>query len=103
MRISDWSSDVCSSDLGPLADIGPTADRRYPALQRVDVALRQVKLGDARRDIIRTQIALAKVLPQPRHEAGVIVHPQLAEVGERSEERREGKEGVSTFRHRWSP
>src|SRR3546814_18480378 len=72
--------------VGPLADIGPTADRRYPALQRVDIALRPVEFGDPRCDIVRTQIALAEILPPPS-----------------SAERRVGKEGVSTCRSRWSP
>src|SRR3546814_20944165 len=31
MRISDWSSDVCSSDLGPLAEtVAPPAGRLFP-------------------------------------------------------------------------
>src|SRR6056297_3762567 len=54
---SDWSSDVCSSDLFPVA---------------------------AR-------------LPVHRRQAG----PQV--IGNRSEERRVGKECVSTCRSRWSP
>src|SRR3546814_20867080 len=29
MRISDWSSDVCSSDLGQVADVGLADDRRH--------------------------------------------------------------------------
>src|SRR3546814_8682556 len=65
MRISDWSSDVCSSDL----DIA----RRMPQVtHRGDEDMRMV---------------LA-------HAAG---------AGERSEERRVGKECVSTCRSRWSP
>src|SRR3546814_3907641 len=31
MRISDWSSDVCSSDLGPAGGLGHPPDRRPPA------------------------------------------------------------------------
>src|SRR3546814_9814271 len=73
MRISDWSSDVCSSDLifagGGLAE---TVDHGHVPAQR---AAQQGKL---------------------RHGAGFGL--QL-----RSEERRVGKECVSTCRSRWSP
>src|SRR3546814_3388411 len=66
MRISDWSSDVCSSDLQPVL-------RRLAVLAHHD---------DRRLD---------------RRE-----HRQH-QVEERSEERRVGKECVSTCRSRWSP
>src|SRR3546814_4546148 len=64
MRISDWSSDVCSSDLH----------------QR-----RQAGLVDKDRGLDRPETGLA------------------GDVEERSEERRVGKEWVSTCRSRWSP
>src|SRR3546814_1992652 len=67
MRISDWSSDVCSSDLS-LA-----AERR---------------LSDARDDLLDAKDAIATA---------------AAERQIRSEERRVGKECVSTCRSRWSP
>src|SRR3546814_17035865 len=81
MRISDWSSDVCSSDLHDDGD-RPLA---------------------ARRD---TQDMLAEL--RQRHGPGAVVGPvpcQMAEQcqGARSEERRVGKECVSTCRSRWSP
>src|SRR3546814_2561986 len=45
MRISDWSSDVCSSDLGA-AQLGQTLERLLAAADRVaDRALR-VEFGD---------------------------------------------------------
>src|SRR3546814_3519492 len=70
MRISDWSSDVCSSDLDDL-------------LQAV-IGCRQ--RGVQRRRLARTGGA------GNQHDA----------IG-RSEERRVGKECVSTCRSRWSP
>src|SRR3546814_10391247 len=73
MRISDWSSDVCSSDLGGLGDRvvdGDLLERRPDAIHR----------GPARRGVV----------------------PCLREL-ERSEERRVGKECGSTCRSRWSP
>src|SRR3546814_9660002 len=88
MRISDWSSDVCSSDL--LADDG----LGHP-LEGLGVAgdLRQVfppqPLG---RKLDRRERVLDLVGDPPR------------DVGpSRSEERRVGKECVSTCRSRWSP
>src|SRR3546814_6601274 len=81
MRISDWSSDVCSSDLlhnVKHALVG--ADLELLARLLVDVrATVDRELFDARRKGNRT-----------------------ADKG-RSEERRVGKEGVSTCRSRWSP
>src|SRR3546814_9513026 len=73
MRISDWSSDVCSSDL-----LAP--HRRRSAGQRCAAAL-------ARR--------LAPH-PAPGRCTG-------SRERDRSEERRVGKECVSTCRFRWSP
>src|SRR3546814_20890428 len=103
MRISDWSSDVCSSDLDRDA---AAAAKGKEILHRAEVdigglvpALRQ-RFGD-------------------RHAAAeqqVQAHPPVAEVGKgddgvagnahhlpRSEERRVGKECVSTCRSRWAP
>src|SRR3546814_2408853 len=69
MRISDWSSDVCSSDLGsimPAASARSNSPCLTPPTQ---------KMSDC------TSSAAAR----------------------RSEERRVGKECVSTCRSRWSP
>src|SRR3546814_3286192 len=72
MRISDWSSDVCSSDLAVLLIID---------VERV----LHVARGMVRRDAERLEV--------------VAVELHLR----RSEERRVGKECVSTCRSRWSP
>src|SRR3546814_8802383 len=61
MRISDWSSDVCSSDL--------------QSMLLIDDALGMSGIG----------------------------HHFPRQTGNRSEERRVGKECVSTCRSRWSP
>src|SRR3546814_9833563 len=47
MRISDWSSDVCSSDL--LAEIGDRIERHVvtAALHRIDLMLHQPETGRA--------------------------------------------------------
>src|SRR3546814_1368654 len=79
MRISDWSSDVCSSDLPRL--VGADADQRQDA--RAD------DRADAECDEVRpAQRPHQRLLPLPPF---------------RSEERRVGKECVITCRSRWSP
>src|SRR3546814_4365224 len=81
MRISDWSSDVCSSDLHLL----PNYDEYLIAYKDYTPALdERLPIGSS---------ALDDVLA--RH---IIVMN-----GRRSEERRVGKECVSTCRSRWSP
>src|SRR3546814_5723383 len=78
MRISDWSSDVCSSDLaggwiGEQHDIGQAG------------VLHLLHGDDRARHLHQRQDAF--------------LHARAA----RSEERRVGKECVSTCRSRWSP
>src|SRR3546814_8261888 len=83
MRISDWSSDVCSSDLQP---------------DRVDAEFGDVvELVDEAGEIAdAVAIAIAEALDVQLIDDRVL-------VPERSEERRVGKECVSTCRSRWSP
>src|SRR3546814_6095243 len=90
MRISDWSSDVCSSDLG-----GPHG-RRCSRLPR------RGQQGSAGH---RGPFAL---LPRGNVHAlygenGLRLFIAVVAVQDRSEERRVGKECVSTCRSRWSP
>src|SRR3546814_9319732 len=95
MRISDWSSDVCSSDLA----LAPQQEEDRDAGHRVRDEQGQV---DERRE----DRAAAEVAPgEQERERGA---PQCAEQrggggGGRSEERRVGQEGVSTCSSRWSP
>src|SRR3546814_5769727 len=83
MRISDWSSDVCSSDL-----IGGV---------HIDGAVHGIQHRQARRE----GVGLLRVEPGkcPAREGAVTLFLFPA----RSEERRVGKECVSTCRSRWSP
>src|SRR3546814_4069553 len=91
MRISDWSSDVCSSDL----DGGTTlACRRKKGtsgtlLGADDVPIDEAPLAAVLRGQTRDTFGLSFSLDQ--------------ETLRRSEERRVGKECVSTCRSRWSP
>src|SRR3546814_20479587 len=95
MRISDWSSDVCSSDL---------------------------QVGEKRALLKQHAHALAQLLQRAGAGAGDILAKRLndtclwgdlagggaqqsgfARARSRSEERRVGRECVSTCRSRWSP
>src|SRR3546814_13529477 len=103
MRISDWSSDVCSSDL-PLSDMST----RLAAL----AAWKVEDIDAAFHATVETlQLGMGKVA-QPLRVAitGTQVSPDIAHTiylagreEARSEERRVGKECVSTCRSRWSP
>src|SRR3546814_12497983 len=98
MRISDWSSDVCSSDLVAGFCIGEI-DRRVRGKVRIEHDVQQpaLALGNDRRHAgnrpgerpLRIDIA------QP---PGTLGHEQAS-----SEERRVGKESVSTCRSRGAP
>src|SRR3546814_19085596 len=98
MRISDWSSDVCSSDLIPALAF-PLLFCRVGTNNVVEV------------DFIESHAAVLHC--QVRHVAiegenvfGNVLHLVIGQCGiivERSEERRVGNECVSTCRSRWSP
>src|SRR3546814_13090241 len=96
VRISDWSSDVCSSDLRTL---------RYIEVTESDIALAN---GLAHDVLGRT---LDELPPQTRRLLTTIHGWASAECARlalrradfRSEERRVGKECVRTCRSRWSP
>src|SRR3546814_15848099 len=92
MRISDWSSDMCSSDLGwwaGAASVAMAARAGVPRALRGQGPLPECDAAGA----------------DPRH------HPSAAGparyrgsgAAARSEERRVGKECVSTCSSRWSP
>src|SRR3546814_1779454 len=73
MRISDWSSDVCSSDLAQM--LVPESRRRKTITVK---------------DVEAVVAKIARIPPK-------------SVSRDRSEERRVGKECVSTCRSRWSP
>src|SRR3546814_14773924 len=118
MRISDWSSDVCSSDLinagsvefdgkdikGPLT-IGATLTRQYkPAADD-----KEGKPHPQRIALIGASDFLSNAyLAQPgNQQLGLNVIQWLAsrdaQLNSRSEARRVGKECVSTGRSGWGP
>src|SRR3546814_4517492 len=87
MRISDWSSDVCSSDLG--------------VASRFDNQLKYVQEVIGLKPGAKTFAAM-NVLMLPTQTL-FICDTHVNEDPDRSEERRVGKECVSTCRSRWSP
>src|SRR3546814_17194693 len=100
MRISDWSSDVCSSDLPPggtLAAVDP--DMPDPAV----VAAARTRTPNPV-EAIKADVA-TRLAPKTGNARGAATvagaaHPPSAA---RSGERRVGKECVSKFEHRRSP
>src|SRR3546814_16286897 len=121
MRISDWSSDVCSSDLqmfdaasevreeGDTTDVNTKGlvsfDRKvkkdayyfYQAAWRTDVPVLHLT-GKRYTDRAYRSVDVRAYSNQPRARLSV----NGRDIG-RSEERRVGKECVSTCRSRWSP
>src|SRR3546814_13203573 len=119
MRISDWSSDVCSSDLlnGPEKHICGVQVRRHIAAYDSSIAQGNEGVAGARRaqfavasamnelmhlseefDLPNAAPATLQVIARPECLPLRIMVPDAArEVGDlvRSEERRGGKEGVS--------
>src|SRR3546814_8686057 len=88
MRISDWSSDVCSSDLATVA-----SSTKAPVNSTQPVAIFASVEGSRPRRA------------SPAHRAsntGVPTRITKGLTAWRSEERRVGKEGVSACRSRWN-
>src|SRR3546814_11417691 len=124
MRISDWSSDVCSSDLQLMEIAGVDYPERP---ERFEVCYHLLSLTKNRR--IRVRVSTDEDTPVPSLTGiwpvanwlerevydmyGVLFenHPDLRRIltdygfqgHPRSEERRVGNECVSTCRSRWSP
>src|SRR3546814_14441350 len=129
MRISDWSSDVFSSDLvekpapgtAPFNLILPGRYILQPEVMKIletqeKGAGGEIQLTDAMASMIGTQPFHGVTFDGRRFDCGSkagYIEANLAlalgreDLGEhirkRSEERRVGKEGVSTCRSRWSP
>src|SRR3546814_11970977 len=96
MRISDWSSDVCSSDLRTSMTSGP---RATPVVVTLDGDNAHLSNLCGPLDDNLQQIARAYGVTLGRRGSRVSIRGDQA----RSEERRVGKEGVRTGRSRWSP
>src|SRR3546814_8397873 len=94
MRISDWSSDVCSSDLHNIILLQPSSYRVFDGSRATAYSEKDepVPLGLRGQALWRIEQSVRATCPQH----------VLLRFG-RSEERRVGKECVSTCRSRWSP
>src|SRR3546814_15215888 len=99
MRISDWSSDVCSSDLAligsdPVHPCGRCRQILNEAAERskTDILVHCAS-GDGK---AVKSYRLSELLPAS-------FGPKDLGLIDRTEERRVGKECVSTCRSRWSP
>src|SRR3546814_17870531 len=91
MRISDWSSDVCSSDLATL----------YELLQQLRQAVLEAR---TLKDDMQPRAEEALKETRYAYERGRYGYLELVDAQrERSDKRRVGKECVSTCRSRWSP
>src|SRR3546814_1554657 len=90
MRISDWSSDVCSSDLREPTTVTFMMERIRVAVvfggRSSEHAVSCVSASSVLRNLDPTRYEVVPIGITPR-----------------SEERRVGKECVSTCRSRWSP
>src|SRR3546814_15556804 len=95
MRISDWSSDVCSSDL---------AKAFKPGLRVLTSSLDSPTTPQDKD--LSPQVLLPTLFFHfnsfSRHNSTALSTVR-AQEGQRSEERRVGKECVSTCKSRWSP
>src|SRR3546814_15054164 len=100
MRISDWSSDVCSSDLEPRGGI--VGEQRHPRDDRLDARIEgrspATRITPAAVSSLAAKIAVGGSGRSSRRLA-----PCTPDSNTRSAERRGGKECVSTGRSRWSP
>src|SRR3546814_13658411 len=113
MRISDWSSDVCSSDLGGVRGAllnemlrgantrGQGPGRQARAIERaawIEIGAGKPQRG---RDIAEEVEKVGSVVGDDLVAAVKGAESRLERPG--SDERRVGKECVSTCRSRWSP
>src|SRR3546814_12439970 len=119
MRISDWSSDVCSSDLhGNLATLpaGDISTSFRIGAETNDFASRSFRGGMIRdgavsRDIVNGRLNLDLPITSKRRDVLAFAGDlsandnvsvdHLSDFGPSSDERRVGKECVSTGRSRW--
>src|SRR3546814_18661940 len=128
MRISDWSSDVCSSDLrvstfeapldqpvrfGSLQIVARACDKKPPEETPESTAF--LEITDVRPDSPTVDLfkgwmfassPAVSALEHPVYDVWVVDCKNASSSSSetpRSEERRGGKECVSTCRSRWSP
>src|SRR3546814_12305821 len=100
MRISDWSSDVCSSDLSPILYVKVQSGRQIEEARKK----RRLTQRDLARELgmgVRWLREIEGGNPRSRLDDHLVCAYRLG-LSTRSEERCGGNEGVSTCRARWS-
>src|SRR3546814_15619294 len=81
MRISDWSSDVCSSDLAEFARDQPRQQRRQRLRQRGRCAIRRQRVAEQRHRRVRQERHHGGIgHVAPRQVARIVQHRQLVTV-----------------------
>src|SRR3546814_12457261 len=113
MRISDWSSDVCSSDLGVIAlAVGQPTGWIPLAIAPLIAAGAWISAHFHGWAEVGEMVAIRSGWIKPKttllpfasvQSVDLATDSILRPLGLRSEARRVGKEWVSTFRFRWSP
>src|SRR3546814_21198255 len=109
MRISDWSSDVCSSDLSKRAGLEKDTDTLLRIAAVANKAQRRMTqkeehVLDPASAVARVPLKLTKRFTEKLNHDGSVERSESQEISvTRSEERRVGKECVSTCGSRWSP
>src|SRR3546814_20623895 len=100
MRISDWSSDVCSSDLNPLYMVEDAG-----AADLISEGRLQLGISRGSPEQVIDGWRYFGYEPAEREDNAAMGRRKALEFLEklRSDERRVGKECVSTCRSRWSP
>src|SRR3546814_16358044 len=106
MRISDWSSDVCSSDLNQTNTTTPRSKLRQ---QPPSIGKRASPSTWMRRNSPCDYFSFGKQrkqLPpkvQRNHQANAVLDAKAGKLKRRSEERREGRKDVRTGKSRGDP
>src|SRR3546814_20968995 len=111
MRISVWSSDVCSSDLIALfltREFGDRVDDRDLHRARDGRGTDIERAAEDEREA-QDVVDLVRIVGAAGGDEGIVTYgldrfrrDLRRRIGEGSEERRAGKEWVSTGRYRWS-
>src|SRR3546814_11177253 len=104
MRISDWSSDVCSSDLLPSFYSRIHAPTLGNTLGVFSVLLASILVSSTLEGrYVVHQILITVFLFITSPVTAMLLMRAAIKRQKRSEARRGGKECVSTFKSRWSP
>src|SRR3546814_19804080 len=98
MRISDWSSDVCSSDLCPFQ--GTIAKALQPGPRPEQHERPQEENESVDLNAAEPTVETGSIAVEQRRQDDARAH--IVSESCRSGERSVGKEGVSTCRSRWS-